>query len=233
MDVIEAQEGASTASVEAYWSLAPRWCYGSVLVRQPSRGWGAFLDEAIRAAGSDCRGTFSLAPAVTCAVVPRVRGYRSVPMSCQCHVVANGLRPGTEECPLPRRRGGIVPAPPDARGTAPGPGGPSGFERGDINGLRRLENQLRGLDREFKIFIVQPGVSRKAAEAGHLESNRDEGWGFSRRRAVTDGCAGGWRPTLGHGSNGALGAGAGAAPCSGSGTVTASPPSWPSSAPSA
>jgi hypothetical protein len=48
MDVIEAQEGASTASVKAYWSLAPRWCYGSILVRQPSRGSGAFLDEAIR-----------------------------------------------------------------------------------------------------------------------------------------------------------------------------------------
>jgi hypothetical protein len=49
MDVIEAQAGASTASVKAYWSLAPQWCYGSILVRQPSRGSGAFLDEAIRA----------------------------------------------------------------------------------------------------------------------------------------------------------------------------------------
>src|ERR1019366_6006115 len=48
MDVIEAQEGALTASVKAYWSPAPQWCYGSILVRQPSRGSGAFLDEAIR-----------------------------------------------------------------------------------------------------------------------------------------------------------------------------------------
>ena len=50
MDVIEAQEGTSTANVKAYWGLAPRWCYGSILVRQPSRGSGAFLDEAMRAA---------------------------------------------------------------------------------------------------------------------------------------------------------------------------------------
>lgn len=46
---------------------------------------------------------------------------------------------------------------------------PSRFERGDLNLLRRLENQLRSMDREFRVFIVQPGLSRKEAETEHLE----------------------------------------------------------------
>ncbi|WP_149536620.1 DEAD/DEAH box helicase [Siccirubricoccus phaeus] len=48
-------------------------------------------------------------------------------------------------------------------------GAPSRFERGDLAALRRLEGQLRGAEREFSVFIVQPGLSRAAAEGDHLE----------------------------------------------------------------
>ncbi|PHK93107.1 hypothetical protein CR162_20310 [Pseudoroseomonas rhizosphaerae] len=46
---------------------------------------------------------------------------------------------------------------------------PSRFERGDLAALRKLESMLRSAEREFAVFIVQPGLSRAKAEGDHLE----------------------------------------------------------------
>ena len=46
---------------------------------------------------------------------------------------------------------------------------PSRFERGDLAVLRRIGNQLKQLDRDFRLYLVQPGLSRQKATAEHLE----------------------------------------------------------------
>lgn len=46
---------------------------------------------------------------------------------------------------------------------------PSRFERGTMAELRKLESMLRSAEREFAVFIVQPGLSRALAEGEHLE----------------------------------------------------------------
>jgi hypothetical protein len=45
----------------------------------------------------------------------------------------------------------------------------SRFERGDLKALREIQKQAHLLMPEFRIFVVQPGLSRKAAGNNQLE----------------------------------------------------------------